>query len=195
MVYNSDRNRPIRHQPQHFAPQASQTTANSYYCPLYNQHATQYATPALKSDATFRWSDTNSTTSSSETTSLPRSEIERLIHEDTERDRRRCGKWEQWAREQEEEDRLAFAAENARKEEYRYRLEVLNRQTREYEKLKVETDRGWRVYSQKFEADEQSEADRQRKGADRRERLRTNSSRDFSLRREHTTSYVSGTSG
>ncbi|KAF5879696.1 uncharacterized protein Bfra_006903 [Botrytis fragariae] len=165
-----------------FAPQALETTKNSYHSPSYKQHTTQYVTPAPQSDAISQWSDTNSITNL-------------LIHEDTERDRRHCDKWKQWAREQDEEDRLASAVENARREEHRYRLQVLDRQTREYGKLKMETDRDWRVYLQKLEADEQWEADRQRKEADRREGLRINPLRYNHPRKEHTTRYALGTSG
>ncbi|THV46433.1 hypothetical protein BGAL_0386g00030 [Botrytis galanthina] len=84
---------------------------------------------------------------------------------------------------------------NARREEHRCKLEALDRQTREHEKPKVETDKNWWVYSQRLEADEQSEADRQRREADRRARLRTNSSNNNHSRREQATRYVSGTSG
>ncbi|KAF7907677.1 uncharacterized protein EAF01_005263 [Botrytis porri] len=176
--------------------------ATSYHCPSYNKYATQYVTPAPQSDVTSQWSDTNSTTNLSETTSetisLTRSEIERLIHEDKERDRRHCDKWKQWAREQDAEDRLAFAVENARKEEDRCRLEALvDRQTWEYEKLKLEADRDRRVCLRKLKADEKWEAERQRREADRRGKggSRTNPSRNDHPSREHTTRYVTGTSG
>ncbi|KAF7957495.1 hypothetical protein EAE96_003072 [Botrytis aclada] len=190
MSQNNYYHRDIRHQSQYIAPQASQITATSYHSPPHKQHTTQYFIPTLQSDANSQWSDTDSTTNLSETSSLPRSEIERLIREDTEGDRRRYDKWKQWARKEEKEDGLAVsvAVRNARRAEYSYRLEVPDRQTREYKKLKVGTDRGRRVYLQKLEADEQWEADR-------RERLRTNFSRNNHPRKEHTTMYVSGTSG
>ncbi|KAF7955420.1 uncharacterized protein EAE97_000679 [Botrytis byssoidea] len=197
MAYNSDRNRLIRYQSGEFVPQASQTTPNFYHSPSYNQHTTQYVTPAPQSDANTQWSDTSSTTNLSETASISRSEKERLIREDTERDRRHCNKWKEWARKQDEEDRpaLKFAVENARREEYRCKLEALDRQTREREKLKAKTDRDWRVHLQRLEADEQSEADRQRRYSDRRARLRTSSSNNNHSRREQATRYASGTSG
>ncbi|TGO39419.1 hypothetical protein BHYA_0054g00150 [Botrytis hyacinthi] len=194
MAYNSDRNRSIRYQCREFAPQSSQTTPNSYHSPSYKQHKTQYVIPAPPSDENYQCSDTNSTTNLSETTFLPRSEKERLIHEETEGDRRRYDQWKQWAREL-EEARLASAVENARREEYRCKLEALDRQKRENEKLKASTDRDRRVYLQRLEADEQSEADRKRREADRRVRSRTSSSNNNHSRREQATGYVSGTSG
>ncbi|TGO48300.1 hypothetical protein BOTNAR_0482g00040 [Botryotinia narcissicola] len=197
MAHNSDRNRFIRYQSGEFVPQASQTAPNFYHSPSYNQHTTQYVTPAPQSDAASQWSDTNSTTNLSETASLPRSEKERLVREDTERDRRHCNKWKEWARKQDEEDisALKFAVENARREEYRCRLEELDRQTREHEKLKADAQRDLRVCLQRLEADEQSEADRQRREADRRAILRTSSSNNNNSRREQATRYASGTSG
>ncbi|KAF7904127.1 hypothetical protein EAF00_001461 [Botryotinia globosa] len=175
MAYNSARNRSIRYQSREFAPQASQTTPSSYHSPSYKQHTNQYFNPASQSDANSQFSDTNSTTNLSETTSLPRSEKERLIREETEGDHRRYDQWKQWA--------------------HRCRLEALDRQTREHEKLKAEAHRDLRVWLQRLEADELSEADRQRREADRRARLRTSSSSNNHSRREQATGYASGTSG
>ncbi|TGO15151.1 hypothetical protein BTUL_0043g00040 [Botrytis tulipae] len=194
MAYNSETNRSIRYQSGEFVPQASQTTPNFYHSPSYNQHTTQYVTRAPQSGTASQWSDTNSTTNLSETASLPRSEKERLIREETKGDRRRYDQWKQWTSEQKEAE-LAFAVENARREEYRCKLEALDRQTREYEKLKAEVDRGLRVYLQRLEADEQSEADRQKSEAERRARLRRSSSNNNHSRREQATGYASGTLG
>ncbi|KAM0169686.1 hypothetical protein ACHAPF_009771 [Botrytis cinerea] len=187
--YKNHRHQVIRYQPEEFASQASQTTATAYLSPSYKQHTSQYATSVPPIDETPQWSDANSVSNVSETISIPRSEIERLIHEDTEGDRRRCAEWSQWAREQQEEDRPAVGAEPVRIwDEYRYRREILDRQTQEFEKVKVEADEGWKDYLQKSKASKQLEAERQ-------ERSRTNSSRNNHSRGEQATRYVSGTSG
>ncbi|TEY60777.1 hypothetical protein BOTCAL_0176g00030 [Botryotinia calthae] len=189
MSYNNHRHQVVRYQPQEFAPQASQTTAISYRSPSYKQHAAQYATPVPLIDEISQWSDTNSVSNVSETTHIPRSEIEKLIHEDTEGDRRRCAKWAQWAREQKEQDRPAHGAEPVCIwDEYRYRREIADRQTQEFEKVKVEADEHWKGYLQKSKASKQLEAER-------RERSRTNSSRNNHSRGEQATRYVSGVSG
>ncbi|KAF7862888.1 uncharacterized protein EAF02_010437 [Botrytis sinoallii] len=153
MSYNNYRHQDNRHRLQDFTPQASQLPTTSYISPSYRQHTARYATTAPQSDVTSRWSDTNSTTNLSETTSLTGSEKERLVHEGTEGDRRRYEKWKkwareqkeedrkEWAREQEEEDRLKRAAANARRQKRRHRLQVLERQIREYEDLILEADR------------------------------------------------------